>query len=244
MWEQPGSYPSQGLPALRAGEAARRQVEEAFQRFHLALLNAHHIDRKNTSQLEVLLDVAGATGLDLEKFRRDLDDRSHLQKIGTDYTEAREKYGVFGTPTIVASNGNAAYLKMMPPPSPEDAVQVFDTLFGIVSRMPSIGEIKRPEPSFEDSVFEFLFIHGYGVQRGIEHAGSRIDLAVEKPGSPGVYLLGLLCNAPSDMQGGDDLATLQGRRMRFWRLSSTDWDRERGPTEDKLLDALRAAELG
>ena len=241
LWEQSDSYPSQGLLALRAGEAARMQGETAFQRFHLALLNAHHLDRRSLDQPKVLLDVAKATGLDLEAFRRDLEDRSHLQKIGGDYTEAREKYGVFGTPTIVSSNGNSAYLKMMPPPAPEDAVEVFDTLFGIVSRMPSIGEIKRPESSFEDSVYEFLFIHGYRVHRGIEYAGTRIDLAVEDPDSPGDYLLGIRCDTRSNEQVSDDLATPQGRGMQLWRLSSADWDRERGPTEDKLLDALRAA---
>ena len=171
------------------------------------MLNAYHIDRKDIDQAEVLLEVARETGLDLEKFHRDLEDRRHLQKIGSDYTEGRERYGVFGTPTIVSSNGNVAFLKMMPPPSPEDAVQVFDTLFGIISRMPSIGEIKRPEPSFEESVYHFLIIHGYRVQRGIEYAGSHVDLAVEDPDSPGDYLLCILCHNSSSGRDSDHLAT-------------------------------------
>ena len=239
LWEQPESYPSQGLLALRAGEAARNQGEQAFQQFHLALLNAYHIERKSIDQAGVLLDVARATGLDLEKFHRDLEDRSYLKKIGCDYTEGREKYAVFGTPTIIASNGNAAFLKMMPPPSPENAVQVFDTLFGIISRMPFVGEIKRPEPSFEDSAYHFLIIHGYRVQRRVEYGGSRVDLAVEDPDSPGDYLLGILCDTSTSAQDSDHRAILQDRAMRLYRLSSADWERERGPTEDKLLDALR-----
>ena len=122
------------------------------------LRRTHAADLGNVGldQAEVLLEVARETGLDVPKFRRDLEDRSHLKKIGADYTEGREKYGVFGTPTIISSNGNAAFLKMMPTPPPEDAVLVFDNLVSIISRMPHLGEIKRPEPNFEDSVYEFL----------------------------------------------------------------------------------------
>ena len=245
MWEQPASYASEGLLALRAGEAARCQGEQAFQRFHLALLNAHHIERKRIDKPEVVLDVAKKTGLDLPEFRVDLADSSHLKKIGTDYTEGREKYGVFGTPTIICSDGNAAFLKMMPPP-PEEAVQVFDNLFNIISRMPYVGEIKSPEPNFKDSVYEFLVIHRYRVHKGVEHGGSYFDLAVEDPDVPGSYILNIMCNASQsgtslDPKRGvkDHKGALQNQGIQLYQISSADWERDRGPTEDKLLDALR-----
>ena len=38
IWEQPDDYPSRGLPAFRAAEAARLQGEEAYERMHFALL--------------------------------------------------------------------------------------------------------------------------------------------------------------------------------------------------------------
>ncbi len=247
LWEQPASYPSEGLLALRAGEAARKQGEEAFQRFHLALLNAHHLERKSLDQIEVMLDVANRTGLELPKFREDLEDSSHLKKIGADYTEGREKYGVFGTPTIISLNGNAGYLKMMPPPAPEDAVGVFHNLFSIISGMPHVGEIKRPEPSFEDSVYEFLVIHRYRVDKGVAHAGRHVDLAVEDLDSLGTYILGILCissqsSASLALQEQEQVqqAGPQTQGMRIYQISSADWERERGPTEDKLLDALRS----
>ena len=147
LWEQPESYPSRGLLALRASEAARRQGDESFQRFHLALLNTRHVDRKRIDQRETLLDVARNVGLDMEKFQKDLEDPEALDRIEADYTEAREKYGVFGTPTIIPENGHAAFLKMMPAPAPEDALKVFDTVFNnVISDRPNIYEIKRPAP--------------------------------------------------------------------------------------------------
>ncbi len=146
LWEQPESYPSRGLLALRAGEAARKQGDDAFERFHLALLDTRHIDKKSIDKREGLLDVARSAGLDLERFQRDLEDPEARRTIGADYIEAREKYGVFGVPTIIASNGNAAFLKLMPPPPPEEALQVFDTVFNVISGRPDIREIKRLVP--------------------------------------------------------------------------------------------------
>ena len=146
LWEQPESYPSRGLLALRAGEAAHKQGAEAFERFHVELLNARHIDKKGIDKRDVLVAAAKSAGLDIERFSKDLEDPEALKKIAADYTEARDKYGVFGVPTIFAENGNSAFLKMMPPPAPEEALQVFDTIFGVISETPNIKEIKRPEP--------------------------------------------------------------------------------------------------
>ena len=146
LWEQPESYPSGGLLALRAGEAAHKQGNEAFERFHLALLNVRHVDKKRIDQRELLSEVARSVGLDIERFQRDLEDPEALKKIEADYIEARAKYGVFGVPTIISDDGNAAFIKMMPPPSPEEALQVFETAFGVISGRPNIHEIKRPEP--------------------------------------------------------------------------------------------------
>lgn len=153
LWEQPDDYPSRGFLALRAGEAARRQGEEAFNRFSLVLLTARHEERKDISSRELLEEIAAETGLDLERFRKDLGDRSILKKIAEDHTEGVEKHGVFGVPTFIFPNGRSAFLKMLRPPE-EDSVDVFDLLIRMMGEKGYVGEIKRPQPPWPQGAFD------------------------------------------------------------------------------------------
>ena len=104
LWEQPESYPSRGLLALKAGEAARKQGPEAFDRFHMALLNARHVDKKKIDDRGMLAEVAKSVGLDVDRFTNDLDDPASIKKIAAEYTEAHDKYGVFGVPTYLVGD--------------------------------------------------------------------------------------------------------------------------------------------
>lgn len=145
LWEQPEGYRSRGLGALRAAVAARQQGEEAFERFHLGLLRAKHEEGRDHGKRETLLAVAQAAGLDMALFERDLADRALLAQIGADYEEGRERYGVFGTPTFVFSDGAAAYLKMNPPAPPGETMPVFEDFVRTVRDRGYITEIKRPK---------------------------------------------------------------------------------------------------
>ncbi len=227
--------------ALRAGEAARKQGDDAFERFHLALLDAHHLERKEINQPEVLEEVARAVNLDVDQFRSDLKSRESLQKIAEDYSEARERYGVFGTPTIVSDKGNAVFLKMMPPPSPDEAIGVFDSFFNVISDKLYIEELKRTEPSCEDSVYEFLIVHGFEVQRQVALDGFAVNMAILHPETPGRYLLGIVCD--NSLASGDSRLQESGSEVQLYHISPADWNQNRGETEDRLLDAIRNATL-
>jgi predicted DsbA family dithiol-disulfide isomerase len=144
LWEQPADYKSRGRDAFHAAIAARNQGEDAFERFHLALLHAKHVEGKEHSRRATLLEAAEAAKLDLARFERDLDDRSLLGKIGSDFEEGREQHGVFGTPTFVFPNGSSAYIRMRPAAPQEEAVAVFEEFVGTVQGRPYIAEIKRP----------------------------------------------------------------------------------------------------
>ncbi len=144
LWEQPDDYKSRGLWALRAGKAAELQGAEAFQRFHLALLRAHHEDKRDIGDRAVLEEIAVDVGLDVERFRRDLADRGLLTKIAEEYTRGAEQHGVWGTPTLVFNGKGAAYLKMRPAAPPEDSVRVFEELYDLISSRAYIIEVKRP----------------------------------------------------------------------------------------------------
>lgn len=148
LWEQPEGYRSKGLPAFQASLAARRQGEEAFQRFHFALLEAKHAGGQDHGKRETLLDVARQAGLDVERFEQDLADRSELASIGEDYTAGKGKLGVFGTPTFVFANNQAAYLKINPRSIPrgDEAVTFFEEFVEVARDRPEVMEIKRPTP--------------------------------------------------------------------------------------------------
>jgi predicted DsbA family dithiol-disulfide isomerase len=151
-WEQTKDNASLGLLAMTAGEAARRQGREAFDAFQVALLKARHEDRKDLADRDVILDAARTAGLDMARFREDLEDKSILREMGKSHTEAVEEYGVFGVPTFIFPNGASAFIKAYVPPE-DEAVQMFEDLAGVMGKWKYIGEMKRPQPPWPKGVF-------------------------------------------------------------------------------------------
>jgi predicted DsbA family dithiol-disulfide isomerase len=126
-----------------AAEAARSQGVDAFDAFHFALLKARHEDKLDIVDKEVLVSVATGAGLDVERFRKDLEDRRSLKKLAEDHTFAVTSFNVFGTPTLVFEGKNAVFLKTTPP-AEEDAVAMFDEVRQVAEGRRNIREIKRP----------------------------------------------------------------------------------------------------
>ena len=58
--------------------------------------------------------------------------------------EGVRRFKVFGTPTLIFDNGLGAYLRLKPPPPPEEALRVFEDFYDIVARRPYVLEVKRP----------------------------------------------------------------------------------------------------
>ena len=144
IWEQPEDYPSRGLHAFWAAEAARHQGEAAFSSFHIALLRARHEERQDIADMNTLIEVAEGVGLEMIQFQKDLTNRQLLAKLAEDHTFAVETLGVFGTPTLVFPERQAIFLKMSAPPSPEECLSVFAELRHLVEQRRNIHEIKRP----------------------------------------------------------------------------------------------------
>jgi predicted DsbA family dithiol-disulfide isomerase len=152
VWDQPDDYEFRSLWALRAGEAAKMQGKEAFQKFHMALLRARHEARVNIGDRDAIMEVAGTVGLDLEKLRVDMEDPAVKDKVVADHLEAVESHGVFGTPTFVFPNGAAAFVKMIKPPEGK-AARVLELLSEMMSEHIYIGEVKRPQPPWPKGAF-------------------------------------------------------------------------------------------
>lgn len=141
VWGAPASEAVKGRLAFKAAEAARRQGR--FDAFHRALLDARHRDRADIEREAVIEDVAAAAALDLERFRRDLEAPDILDRLERDHTEARDRHGVFGTPTLVFPEGSA-YLRLSRVLEGADALRVFDSVIATIAREPEVLEIKRP----------------------------------------------------------------------------------------------------
>jgi predicted DsbA family dithiol-disulfide isomerase len=142
VWKAPADEDVRGRLAFQAAEAARRQ--DAFDRVHLPLLEARHLDKLELSDREVVLDVAARAGLDPDRFERDLNDPRILDALARDHQRAVADHSVFGTPTIVFPNGGAAYVRLRPAPDGDAALEVFDELTRVISQKPYVLELKRP----------------------------------------------------------------------------------------------------
>ena len=153
-WDEPDARLDPSLWGLRAGQAARRQGEDALRAYLPLLLRARHEDRSELDDRDLLLRLAGDAGLDPARFARDLDDRSTLDEIATSHTHAVEEVGVFGTPTFVLDGGGSAFLKMIKPKTGEQALSAFTSLIGLIRNDVFVGEVKRPQPPWPKGVFD------------------------------------------------------------------------------------------
>ena len=141
VWDASDSE-ARGRLAFKAAEAARRQ--NAFEDFHMALLRARHEQRVDIDEIAVVEQIAEDSGLDLDRFRKDIADPEIVSALERDHRVAVADYGVFGTPTFIFEGGAAAYVRLSEPPEASDSVAIFDRVIAIGAEEPRILEIKRP----------------------------------------------------------------------------------------------------
>jgi predicted DsbA family dithiol-disulfide isomerase len=144
LWEQADDYDSKGLLGFRAAVAARQQGDPAFRRMLHALMAVRHVDKRTLTRWATMLHLAEREGLDVARFERDLSDRDLLPTIGAEYQEGRERFGVFGTPTLVLPGGEAVYVQMLPAPPKDEAVAALREVLHVATDRPYLREIKRP----------------------------------------------------------------------------------------------------
>jgi predicted DsbA family dithiol-disulfide isomerase len=142
VWDAPESERVRGRLAFKAAEAARRQ--DGFEDFHMRLLRARHLDRVDIDDIDVLERVADESGLERDRFRKDVADPKILAALSRDHRGAVAEYGVFGTPTLVFPGGATAYLRLAEAPEAPDSLRIFDRVVSIAAEEPRILEIKRP----------------------------------------------------------------------------------------------------
>lgn len=68
---------------------------------HDALYKGYFVDGQDIGDVQVLLDIAGSVGLDVDAARTVLQERTFKEAIDADWAKSRQ-YGVTGVPTFVA----------------------------------------------------------------------------------------------------------------------------------------------
>jgi len=150
VWAQPLENPNWrseryagGLNAFWGAEAAQRQGETAFRRFHQALLRSRHESGQNLAEPETLLAAAKAVDLDLAGFQKALDDPSCLERLAKDHARAVTRQ-IFGTPTIVFSDAEPVYVKLGRVLTPQESLDFWESFYSTAVSRSYVLEIKRP----------------------------------------------------------------------------------------------------
>jgi predicted DsbA family dithiol-disulfide isomerase len=98
-WSTDEPPPSHSLPPNIAVKAAARQGEGAFDRYHLALMDAYFWDNRCPTDASTLIDVARAVGLDVACFEADFHDVETARQVVSQYKDAIAR-GVGAVPTV------------------------------------------------------------------------------------------------------------------------------------------------
>ena len=127
-WNRPWETVSSELRGFIAAEAAKRQDKDFFYRFHDALESAVHEQFLELGDEATLIGAAQQAGLALERFRADRQDSQIVEAIQRSHNPGVQQWNIFGTPTIVFSNGRSLHLELKDIPSGADALELFQTL--------------------------------------------------------------------------------------------------------------------
>ena len=106
-WPQAMLLPISSIPALEAAKCASLQEEDRFQAYDLALFKAFFERCLNIGDIEVLIALARETGLEVDRFRRDLEGGAQRPLVTAEFMECLEKFGSYtrGIPLLSLNDG-------------------------------------------------------------------------------------------------------------------------------------------
>lgn len=104
MWDE-RPLPRWSLPGLYAGTAAQRQGPEQFERFHIDMFAAYFGRGEDITSKDVVVQVARRSGLDADRFSRDVDDEELQAEVFRKVTGAMSVHAVTAVPTVIIDGG-------------------------------------------------------------------------------------------------------------------------------------------
>ncbi len=136
-------YQTPSLRAFLAATAAAKQGDDAAWAFTLALFRAHHEGKKALDD-DTIAAAAEEAGLDLARFEADCRDEAALRAELKAEQDASREIGVFGTPTYVLPDGEAAYYRFENlTRDPATALEWWNIYKTVLRSDPGVATIKR-----------------------------------------------------------------------------------------------------
>ena len=110
------------------------------------------------------------------------------------------------------------------------------------------GKTQEANDDFVDSVCEFISERGYAVQKHVGCSGYKVDIAVEHPNHPGIYIAGIECDgfayaSAKTARDRDHLrsSVLQSMGWNMHRIWSVEWFNNASSEKEKLLLFIKEA---
>jgi predicted DsbA family dithiol-disulfide isomerase len=129
---------STSVLALALAHAAR---SSGFDFYHRQAFDLMHKDGRRIGRDE-LLGVAAEAGVDVRDFEQNM--RRWLAEVASEHSEARSRWEVFGTPTLVFADETAVYLKLSKVPETNAGSEdLWRAVRTISVTHPELLEIKR-----------------------------------------------------------------------------------------------------
>lgn len=142
-WEREWSY---GWSQLRIGAHLRRGDggNDAVDRWYEAVGRAFHEDGRRTQTPEVHREVLAEAGFDPAVLDAAIADPTTNDEVRADHEHVVRVHGAFGVPTIVFPGGRAVYQQIVPAPTDDRAVELFEMLVAF-NEFPEMSELRHPK---------------------------------------------------------------------------------------------------
>ena len=141
LLEGPG-IDSVAVLALAMGEALRESP--SVDEFRRDMFDAMHPSEGERAGKDDVLRVAVRNGLDLHAFRKR--ESRWMERVRHHHYDEVERFGVFGTPTLVIGGEAPIYFKLAELPAGDDKV-LWESVLHVAADFPEVAELKRPSPS-------------------------------------------------------------------------------------------------
>ena len=125
-WERPADARGSGVRALEWGLAVRDTFPDRFRDFHLRVFDIRHVHAKRFTE-DSLGEAAIAAGLDPDAVAEEVASGRPVKTLAAEHTEAVDRWGVFGVPTLIEGD-EAAFVRLMRPATPSDIEALLDRL--------------------------------------------------------------------------------------------------------------------
>ena len=127
VWERPPLERGTGVLSLQWGLAIRDTFTDSFFEFHLAMFAARFDDGRKIGKEEVVRDVAGSVGLDVDAVAEEVAGGRPLETLAAEHTEAVDRWAMFGVPTFCEGD-EAVFVRFMERDRVDDLEQMLELL--------------------------------------------------------------------------------------------------------------------